>query len=191
MAALRTSSHLPALFSFTANGNRRAGRPRGVCSRLAGVRLRMMMLRRIFRVRASGADVLKTSSVTGKRRFKLCRFLPPLNGDIDISRLVFDSEPYAPDFFGRKNGRTRTCELIEHSIAARRTIEQRVGDERDRFYSGMGGKRLQPIPAERVDAWVSPNVGAIAAEAAQIDIASMRSFADSEDADGLMLRTVE
>src|ERR1700732_4972674 len=190
MAALRTSSHLPALCSFTANGNRRSGIRRAFCSRLAGVRLRMM-LRRIFRVRVSGADVLKTSSVTGKRRFKLCRFLPPLNGDIDISRLVFDSEPYAPDFFGRKNGRTRTCELIEHSIAARRTIEQRVGDERDRFYSGMGGKRLQPIPAERVDAWGSPHVGGMAAEAAQIDIVSVRGFADSEDADELMLRTVE
>jgi hypothetical protein len=39
--------------------------------------VRTMVLRRIVRVRASGTDLLKTSSAAGKRRFKLRRFLPP------------------------------------------------------------------------------------------------------------------
>src|SRR5580704_17646235 len=99
-----------------------------------------MMLRRIVRVRASGTDLLKTSSVAGKRRFKLRQFLPPLDGDIDISRFIFDAKSVAADFLGRQNGRARTCELIEHHIAARRRIEQRVSDERDGLYRRMGSR---------------------------------------------------
>ena len=63
------------------------------------------MLRRIIGVRASGADLLKTSSVVGKRRLKFCQFLPPLDGDVDISRLVFDAKSDTADFLGRQNGR--------------------------------------------------------------------------------------
>ena len=99
------------------------------------------------RVRASGADLLETSSVAGKRRFKLCDVLPPLDGDIDISRLVFDAKPDAADFLGRHNRRARTCELIQHHVAARGTIEQRVSDESDRLYRRMSGERLhRPRP---------------------------------------------
>jgi hypothetical protein len=55
----------------------------------------------------------------------------------------------------------------------------------------MRGNRLQAIAAERVDARVGPNVGAIAAETAQVDIVSVRVLAGPEDADELVLRTVE
>jgi hypothetical protein len=128
MAALRIRSNPPAVPSLAAKSGRRFGVRRALWVRLGGGRLRTMVLRRIVRVRASGTDLLKTSSVAGKRRFKLRRFLPPHNGDIDISRLVFDSESYASDFFGRQNSCARTGELIEHPVAAHRTIEQRVSD---------------------------------------------------------------
>src|ERR1700730_17842093 len=144
MAALRTRSHLATPRSLAAKD--------------------------IPRVRACAADLLKTASVAGKRRFKLRRFLPPLDGDIDITRLVFESKPDASDFFGRQNSRARTGELIEHPVAARRRIEQRVSDQRDRFYSGMGGERLHATSPEGVDARVGPNVGAIAAETDQFDL---------------------
>jgi hypothetical protein len=126
MAALRTRSNLAAPRSVAAKSGRRFGVRRALWLRLGGGRLRTSMLRRITRVRASGTDLLETSSVAGKRRFKLRRFLPPLDGDIDISRLIFDAKSDAPHFFGRQNGRARTYELIEHSVAARRRIEQRV-----------------------------------------------------------------
>jgi hypothetical protein len=71
----------------------------------------------------------------------------------------------------------------ERHVAAPRTIEQRVSDERDRFYGGMGGKRLDAIPPEGVDARVGPNVGAIATETAQFDIVSVGMAANPEDAD--------
>ena len=107
-----------------------------------------MTLSRVIRARTSGADVLKASSVAGKRRFKLCRFLPTHDGDIDITRLVFDSKSYAPDFFGGENGRARTGELIKHRVAARRAIEQRVSDERHGLYGGMGGTAPLNDPAQ-------------------------------------------
>src|ERR1700678_1799935 len=120
-----------------------------------------MMPSWFFRVGASGADFLETSSIVGKRCLKLGRALPPLDGDIDVSRLVFDAKAYAPDFLGRQNGGARTRKLVEHHVATRRTIEKRIGDERDGLYRRMGGERLIATPAERVDARVGPDVGAI------------------------------
>src|SRR3984893_14873549 len=165
MAALRTRSHLATPRSLTAKG--------------------------FPRVRASGADLLETSSVAGERRFKLCQFLPPLDGDIDITRLVFDAISEAADFLGRQNDRARTCELIERHVAAPRTIEKRISDERDGLCRRMGGERLHPTSPEGIDARVGPNVGAITTETAQFDIVSVWMAANPEDADQFMLRTVE
>jgi hypothetical protein len=55
----------------------------------------------------------------------------------------------------------------------------------------MGGKRLHATPPERIHTCVGPDIRAIAAEAAQFDIVSVRTFADAEDADELVLRTLE
>src|SRR5580704_784576 len=152
MAALRTGSNPRAGRSFGAGGDRR------------------VMPRRVVRGGASGADLLEPSSIVGKRRFKLRRALPPLDGDIDVSGLVFDAKTDAPDFLGRQNGGARTRKLVEHHLATRCTIKKRVGDERDGLYGRMGGERLIATPAERVDARGGPDVGAIAAEATQFDI---------------------
>jgi hypothetical protein len=54
--------------------------------------------------------------------------LPPFDGDIDVSRLIFDAQTDSPDFLGRQNGRARTCKLVEHHVATRRAIEKRIGD---------------------------------------------------------------
>src|SRR5215471_15742108 len=116
--------------------------------------------------RAGGGDLLETSSVAGERRLKLRRSLPSCDGDIDISGLVFDAEGDPPDFLGRQNGCPRAGELIEHHLAPRRAIQKRIGDERDRLDRRMGGKRLYPASPEGVDARISPDIGAIAAEPA-------------------------
>jgi hypothetical protein len=115
---------------------------------LAGSWVWPMMPRRVVRVGASGADFLETSSIVGKRCFKLRRSLPPLDGDIGVSRLVFDAKTYAPDFLGRQNGRTRTCKLVEHHVTTRRTIEKRIGDERDKVLQS-DGRRAPPCDLGR------------------------------------------
>src|ERR1700719_756282 len=150
-----------------------------------------MMPRRVVGVGTNGADFLETSSIVGKSCFKLRRSLPPLDGDIDVARLVLDATTYAPDFLGRQNGGARTCKLVEHHVATCRTIEKRIGDERDRLYRRMGGERLSAAPAERVNARIGPDVGAIAAETTQFDIVSMWMAANPENADEFVLRTVE
>ena len=107
------------------------------------------MVRRIVRVRANGADLPKAASVAAKRRFKLRRSLPPLDGDIDISRLILDPKSDAADFLGRQKGRARTCELIEHHVTTSGAIEKRIGDERDGLDRRMGGQAsasMRPRP---------------------------------------------
>src|SRR5436309_4862703 len=154
-------------------------------------RLGTRMVRRIVRVGAHGADLPKTASVAAKRRFKLRRSLPPLDGDIDISRLILDPKSDAADLLGRQKGRARTCELIEHHVATSGAIEKRIGDERDGLDRRMGGQRLHATSPEAVDARVGPDVGAIATETPQFDIVSVGMAANPKDPDKFMLRTVE
>src|SRR6266571_281035 len=139
-----------------------------------------MMQRRV--IGASGADFLKTSSIVRKRCFKIRHCLPPLDGDIDVSRLVFDAKTSTPDFVGRQNGRARTGKLIEDYVATRRTIEKRIGDECDGLYRRMGGERLLATPAECVDARVGPDVGTIAAETTQLNVVSVWLALNPKDA---------
>src|SRR4029077_9125223 len=137
---------------------------RALWMRLAGSPLRAMTARCVDRLGASGADFLETSSISGKCCFQLRPFLPPFDGDIDVSGLVFDAKADAPDFLGRQHGRARACELVEHHVATRRAIKKRIGDEGNGLYRRVGSERLHPTPAERVDARIGPDVGAIAAE---------------------------
>jgi hypothetical protein len=81
--------------------------------------------------------------------------------------------------------------LIEHHVAARAAVEQRVGDQRDRLDRRMSGERFHATFAEGVDAGVGPDVRPVASEAAQLDVVPVRFLADAEDADELMLRSIE
>ena len=82
-------------------------------------------------------------------------------------------KPMRPTLSAAKNGRARTGELIEHHVATRRAVEQRIGDERDRLYRRVRGERLHAVAAERVDARIGPDIGAIATETTQFDIVSV------------------
>ena len=100
--------------------------------------------------RASSGDVLETASVASEHRLKFCHALPSQDGDIDVAGFIFDADGDARDFFRRQNGRSRTHKLIEHDVAPRGAIEQRVGDQRDRF-DAWDERRALPC-----DSW--PNV---------------------------------
>jgi hypothetical protein len=105
------------------------------------------MPRRIVPVGASSADLFETPPIVRKHCFKLRRPLPPLDGDIDVSRLVFNAKTDAPDFLGRQNGRARARELVEYDFASRRTIEKRIGDKRDGLYVGWAASAsMRPRP---------------------------------------------
>ena len=79
----------------------------------------------------------------------------------------------------------------EHRVTSRGAIEQRVSDQRDRLDRGMSGERFLTPFAERVDARVGPDVRPVTSESAQLDIVSVRFFADPEDTNEFMLRPVE
>ena len=55
----------------------------------------------------------------------------------------------------------------------------------------MSGERFHATFAEGVDAGVGPDVRPVASEAAQLDVVPVWFLADAEDADELMLRSIE
>ena len=145
----------------------------------------------LVRAGTGGADFLESPPVAGKRCFQVGDFLPPFDGDIDVSGLVFDPVTRAPDFLGRQNGRARATELVEHRVTACGAVQKCVGDQRDGLDGRMGCERLHAVPAEGIDARIGPNIGAIATKTAQLDIVSVRLTADPEDADKFVLGTVQ
>ena len=60
--------------------------------------------------------------------------LPPLDRDIDVLRVELDSIADPADTFSREQRAAGPKEAVEHDVAAGRTIQDRVGDKRNRLY---------------------------------------------------------
>ena len=81
--------------------------------------------------------------------------------------------------------------MIEHDVAARRAVEQRIGDQRHPLYRGVSGERFVATLAECVNAGVGPDVRPVASEAAQFDVVPVRFFASPENDYEFMLAAIE
>ena len=57
------------------------------------------------------------------------------------------------------------------------TVQNRVGDQRDRLDCRVHGKLLDPAFPHGVHARIIPNVGAVAAVFAELDVVDMRGIA--------------
>ena len=119
--------------------------------------------------------------------------LPPADCRIDIERIELDAAADPADTFGRQQRRAAAEKRVEDKVAAGRTIENRIGDQRDRFYRGMkrGKVPLFALSPEIVQAWVMPDVGAVATMLAQLDVIPVRRPAVLEHEDQLVLAPVE
>jgi hypothetical protein len=118
--------------------------------------------------------------------------LPARDCRIDIVWVDLDAEAPPAGALGGKNGRSAAAKGIEHRIAPLRRIEQRVRDETDRLDGRMQLENsLAPFAGQVIGTGIIPDIGAVAAEPAKLDIVAMRLLAVAKHEDELMPRTVE
>ena len=72
--------------------------------------------------------------------------LPTANRGIDIKRIEFHSATDAADALGCQQRRAAAEKGVEDEIAAGRTIEDRIGDQRDRLYGRVQAARFPSSP---------------------------------------------
>src|SRR5438105_7958119 len=138
-------------------------------------------------------EIVETVSPRGVDGAFAGEALPSPNRGIDIERIELDAAADPADTLGRQQRRATAEKRVEDKLAAGRTIENRIGDQRDRFYRGMkrGKVPLFALSPEIVQAWVMPHVGAVAAMLTQFDVIPVRRPAVLEHEDQLVLAPVE
>src|SRR5208282_2871704 len=113
--------------------------------------------------------------------------------DVDIERIEFEPKTTPPGAFGGHQGRAAAKKRIEDDVAPIRAVEQGVGDHRHRFDGRMEGGEFSffASAAEAGSAGVGPDIGAVPAMPAKLDIVDVRPGSVLEDQDQLMLRPIK
>src|SRR6516225_11056268 len=117
--------------------------------------------------------------------------LPPLNCHIDEAGLDLERVGPTPNPLCRQNGCPGPTEDVEYDIIATRTVPHGVRNQRNRFDRRMKLQLVQAVRSERVDPGVVPDVGPRATVAPQLNVVEVRFFANTEDANQLMLTAVK
>src|SRR5947208_15308888 len=119
--------------------------------------------------------------------------LPAADRGVDIQRIEVPAATDPAEALSSQQCRTAAEKGIEDKIAARRTIEDRIRDQRDRFYGRVKGGEasLFALSPEVVEAWVVPDIASIPAMPAELDIVPVRRAAVLEHEDQLVLAPVQ
>src|SRR5262249_22731120 len=116
---------------------------------------------------------------------------PTLDSGVDETGLNFYCVGAAADPLGCQDGCAGATERVEHDVAARGTVPDSIGHQRDRFDRRMALQLVEAPRAKRVDAGVMPDIGARTAGAAKLDIVQMRRVANTKHTNELVGAAVE
>src|SRR3984893_5740459 len=127
-----------------------------------------------------------TSAPTGQR-------LPAAEDRIDIGRVEFQPVAAPASALGGHHRRTAAEEDVEHDIAAGRAVEDRIGDHCHRLHGRMQRRQVALLAAagEGVGSGVSPDIAAVTAELAELDIVAVRLTPLFKHKDKLVVAAVE
>src|ERR1700720_1565742 len=113
--------------------------------------------------------------------------LPTRDCRLDIEWINFNAVTVPAGALGGKKGRAAAAKGIENDVVALRRIQNGVGNHRDRLNRGMEIKSaFLTFTRKAVGAGVIPDVGAIASEAAELDVVAMLLLAVAEHEDEFM-----
>ncbi len=119
--------------------------------------------------------------------------LPAAHDCIDVERIKF--EPVAPPPHALRCDYRRAAaeECIKHHLAARCAVHDGVGHQRDRLHCWMQREQvaLFSVARKRIHSWVVPDVAAVAAILAELDIVSMPLPAIFKNKDQLVLAAIK
>src|SRR3984893_3320909 len=105
----------------------------------------------------------------------------------------FDAAADAAHALGRQQCRAAAEKGIEDEVATGRTIEDRIGNQRDRLYGRVPGRKILflSLSPEMVRARVMPNVAAVAAVLSELNVVPVRRPAVLEQVDQLALAPIQ
>jgi hypothetical protein len=113
--------------------------------------------------------------------------LPACDGDVDVTRIDLDQKGLPPCLFGGDQGGPGAAERIEDDAVAVRTIADRINDKGDRLDRGVQRELALRSAAEDVLARIIPDIGSVAAEAAEFNVVDVRRISTLEHKNQLML----
>src|SRR6266478_9879563 len=121
------------------------------------------------------------------------QFLPAADDRVGINGVELHTVAAPAGAFGGDQRRAAAEKGVEHDVAAGRAIEDRVGDHRHGLDGGVERQQIALLAAagKGVGPGVMPDIAAVAAELAELDIVAVRVSAVFEHEDELMLTAVE
>src|SRR5437588_11983627 len=119
--------------------------------------------------------------------------LPAADDRVDIAGIELKSVAAPAGALGGDHRRAAAEKAVEHDVAAGRAVEDRIGDHRHRFYCRMQRRQIALLAAagKGVGPGVVPDIGAVAAELAELDVVAVSVAAVFEHKDKLMLAAVK
>jgi len=119
--------------------------------------------------------------------------LPAANGGIDIAWIELQRAAAPAGALGRDHRRAAAEKGVEHDLAARRAVEDRIGDHRHRLDRRVQGQEIALATAagKGIGAGIVPHIAAVAPKPAELDIVAVRAAALLEDQDELVLAAIE
>src|SRR5947209_9579411 len=101
--------------------------------------------------------------------------LPAADDRVDITGIELKSVAAPAGALGGDHRRAAAEKGIEHNVAAGRAVEDRIGDHRHRFYGRMQRRQIALLAAvgKGVCPGVMPNITAVAAKLAELDIVAV------------------
>ena len=109
------------------------------------------------------------------------------DNNVDVERIDFHYICAAAGLLGRDQCGAAACIAIQYDAAAFRAVENRIGDQRGWFDRRMHRQVIHSAGAHCIDTGVVPNVGAVAAMTAKLDIINVSARAIFENENQFML----
>src|ERR1700738_4414851 len=119
--------------------------------------------------------------------------LPAADNRVDVSRVELQPIAAPAGALGGDQGGPAAEKAIEHDLTTDRAVEDRIGDHCHRLHGRVHRQQIAFLAAtgEGIDPGVVPDIAAIAAKPAELDIVVMPVVAALEDEDELVLATVQ
>src|SRR5262249_20126566 len=118
---------------------------------------------------------------------RLGDLLEPGDGDVHVARRDLQKPCLASGPLRCDQGRATAAEQVEHDGATAGYILDRVGNQGDWLDGGGRFELLLAAGLEAVDTRIVPDIRAVAAKPAELDIVDVFAVTDLEEADQLVL----
>src|SRR5689334_20672650 len=120
------------------------------------------------------------------------QFLPAANDRIDIATVELQPIAAPAGALGGDHRRAAADKAVEHDVAARRAVEDRVGNHRHRLHRRVKRRQIAFLAWDKgVGPGVIPDIAAVAPEAAELDVVAVPAAAVLEDKDELVPAAIE